>query len=818
MELRRFILSLLLILSLVGLAACDSAEQRAEKHYQSALKLLQEGDEERAIVEFRNVFQLNGRHREARTAYANLQRQRGNIREAIGQYLRLVEQYPDDLNGQRSIAELYAQLGNWREMASFLEAAEKLDPNDKVVRALRIILDYRTALEKKDDSKAAKAVTAAKSLLGDLPDYVMLRQVVIDDDIRAGKLASALKELDAAIERAPKEKKLYAVKLSVLSSLGDDAEVEALLKRMIDLFPEDKSLRTSLVRWFVSQNRLDEAEDYLRQAVQADGADSRQAELTLVDFLKSLKGPQAALDELNKVIDADGQKDPEFIAIRAGIKFEMGNRDEAILELQDLLKGLQPSDDTRKIKVGLAQMLIQTGNSVGARSLVEEVLSEDKTQVDALKLKARWLIEDDKVNEAIVALRTALDQAPRDPEIMTLMAQAHERNGDDELVGEMLSLAVEASNRAPEESLRYAGYLIARNKLDPAETVLINALRLSPDNVQLLNMLGDIYIQKADWPRAEQVIGALRGLQDETATSMADAMQARMLQAQNRVDEAIKFMQDLVRSGKGGDQANIAIVRTYLANGQAEKAESFVNDLLAKNPDDIAVQFMSAAVEAAIGNLDVAEKKYREILKRDDQNVEVWSSLYKLLAAQGRDSEARALIDKAEKALPGDPTLQWIRAGILEKDGDIAGAIAIYESMYAKDSNNPIIANNLASLLTTLKTDQETVDRAYRIARRLRNSDFAPYQDTYGWVALLRGDAEEALKMLEPAAQQLTGDPMVQYHLAKAYAAAKENAKAAKQFQHVLDMVPADDSRPFVKDSRSELERLRKAVETDGNN
>ena len=74
----------------LALSACDSAETRAEKHFQTALTLIEAGDFDRAIVEFRNVFDLNGRHREGRQAYARLQQRRGNLKEAYSQYLRPV--------------------------------------------------------------------------------------------------------------------------------------------------------------------------------------------------------------------------------------------------------------------------------------------------------------------------------------------------------------------------------------------------------------------------------------------------------------------------------------------------------------------------------------------------------------------------------------------------------------------------------------------------------------------------------------------------------------------------------------------------------
>ena len=85
---------------------------------------------DRALVEFRNVFKLNGTHREARLRYAEAERARGNIREAYGQYLRLVEQYPDSLPGQRALAELSLQVNDWEAARRHGEAAAELAPGD----------------------------------------------------------------------------------------------------------------------------------------------------------------------------------------------------------------------------------------------------------------------------------------------------------------------------------------------------------------------------------------------------------------------------------------------------------------------------------------------------------------------------------------------------------------------------------------------------------------------------------------------------------------------------------------------------------------
>ena len=78
----------LMLASALTLAACESPEDKAERFYQSGMELLEAGDVDRALVEFRNVFEYNGFHKEARRVYADTQLARGEVGEAYGQYLR----------------------------------------------------------------------------------------------------------------------------------------------------------------------------------------------------------------------------------------------------------------------------------------------------------------------------------------------------------------------------------------------------------------------------------------------------------------------------------------------------------------------------------------------------------------------------------------------------------------------------------------------------------------------------------------------------------------------------------------------------------
>lgn len=806
---RQSFLGMVAICLSLSLSGCDSSEVRAEKHFQAALAHIEAGDLDRAIVEFRNVFKLDGRHKEARQTYAALQRDRGYLEEAYSQYLRLVEQYPDDLDGRIALVEMALETGNLDEVERHGAAAAALAPTDPRVQAISATRAYQTAIEAQDPVAQTSARKAAEALVAGDAGLIMARRIVIRDLLRANDWPAALSQTDAGLAANPDARDLYTVRLGLLQQLGDTAGVEAQLKALVARYPDDTNMQQALVRWYVDQGNIDAAEAQLRGQIDP-AAETSDAKITLIQFLTELRGADAARAELDQMIAAGGSDLPLLRGIRAGLDFDGGNRDAAIADMETLVAGAKANQQTRNLKVALAQMLLQTGNPVGARARIEEVLLENPSEVEALKLKAGWLIEDDKTGDAIVALRTGLGASPRDPGLMTLMARAHERDGNRDLMGEMLALAADAASYAPPEALRYATFLAADDRLLPAEDAVLAALRQRPQDPDLLTTLGQIYLRLQDWSRVDRVITALQEIATEGALRSADELTVQRLSGQNRTEELLTFLEDMKRSSGSatGVGVDAAIVQSHIARGNIPAALAHVDTALEATPQDPALRFLRAAVLATDGKFDEAEQIYRDLLAEDAKSERVWTALFELNLRRNDAPEATAVLDAAIAALPESTALNLRKAGILERDGDIDGAIAIYETLYTRDSNAPLLANNLASLLVSHREDAASLARAELIARRLRGTDVPAFQDTYGWIAYRLGNHDEALRYLEPAAAALNSDATVQYHLAATYAALRRDPQALAQFQLTAKMLDPANPPPFMAQVTAELARL----------
>jgi len=797
-------------LALTALAACDSAEERAEKHFQNAQELLAKGDTQRAMVEFRNVFSLNAAHREARLAYAETARSIGNVSESYSSYLRIAEQFPDDMAVRKTLTEMAILAQNWTEAErhgkAILASADDIDGQEIPLLAL----EFRQAVIDKDAPKIRELTRKTEALRKQNPDSEILGRILVEGYLQAGEIDKALEITDATIAANPDDSAAYQVKATLLVRKRDFDALEDHLRVTIARFPDDRDTKETLIQLFAQKGAADDAEDFLREEV-GRAENKRAAHIDLITFIRQAKGAEAALAEINVAID-QYENTEVLLALKAGTVFELGRPDEAVTILQSVIDNAEPSDETDRFRVTLAKILVSTGNEVGARQLVEAVLARDPNQVSALKMSATWLIEGDKGDEAIGVLRRALDQAPQDAEAMSLMATAHERNGDAQLAQDLLAMAVEASGNKPAESLRFARLLMAQERYSAAEDTLIKGLRTQPGHRPMLVLLGQVYLKTSDWSRAQGVENALRRLDTDIATLAADELKLKILHLREGRAKSLAYLEDLAEADDGNIAAKVARIRARLSDDRGDEAVELARNLVEEMPGNTRAILALGNTQFSTGDLAGAEATLRpEFEITTDPNIVL--QFARVLGAQGKSDDAQDAIEQALVRMPDSPDLLWAQALLLEQQNRIDEAIAVYEGLYEKNSNSLIVANNLASLLGTYIDDQASLDRAFAVARRLKGTTVPPFQDTYGWLIFRRGNVEEALTYLRPAAAVLDRDPIVQYHFGRALEANGFEAEALPAYEAAVSLAGEDDPRRQIKDAIQRIQALSAKAE-----
>jgi len=806
---KRPLMPALMLSTALLVAGCESAEDRAESYYQSALSLMAEGDEERALIELRNVFEYDGFHQEARLLYADTLLERGQTQQAYSQYLLLVEQYPNTPEVRLKLAELAVLISNWDEARRHGTAALALVPDDPRARALGATLDYQQAFIDNNEQGKTEAVDIARAVLIDAPDSLIARRLVIEELLNSDTPSDAISEIDTVLSQDPMLLEFHITKLQLLVTAGREEEAGAQLTEMYRLFPEEPEVRASIVQWSIVQGDMERTEALLREMAGPITA-APDGHVALLQFLEQVKGPEAAIAELDILIAAN--EGTEHLDTYRGMRtvniFNQGEQARAISELQDIVETASPSIQTRRLKIVLSQLMVQTNDIVGARSLVEEVLAEDGANVDALKMRAGWRLAGDDPDGAISDLRVALGQAPRDPGILTLMGEAHLRTGQMALAGERFARAVEASGSTADTAMRYARFLLGQGERRTALQVLSDARRAAPGNLDVLGLLADIYLADQNWAELANIRQELMRSDLPQAQDLATSLQTAVLMSQNRTDEALDLLRTTLEGASNEASAQIVIISTQLRSGRVEEARVTMDAALAASPDDPGLQMLNGSLLSVEGDLDGAEAVIRGVVEAYPTEQTPTVLLYGLLNAQGRGDDAIEALDTVLAANPMALQALVPRAALHERAGEFAEAIALYDAFYSQDNRDIRVANNLASLLSSYSDDPADLERARNIGRRLGPIQNPAVQDTFGWIAYQQGNYAEALDALEPAAAGLPDEPVVQFHLGMVYAALDRKDPAIEALTRALQLGEGRNL-PQMAVARETLEALQ---------
>lgn len=777
-NMRRHLRWLLVPLLAGALAACDSAEDRAETHFQRGLALLAEGEAAKAQIEFRNTLRLDASHVEARYQMATHLRATNNIRGAVGQYRGILELDRNHVPARRELAQIMLVADQIDEAERHVVIAFENAPDDPVVRAVKASVDYKRG--NREDG-----VAMARGVIDEVPDSITARLVLVADAMDGRRLDDALTQVDAGLEHAPEDLSLNVVRLGLLEERQDLEGVGEQLKRLVEYFPRADQFREALGRWHTYKGDYDAAEAQYR-AISRNNPDDVQKALDVARFINAVHGPLRARAELEALAREEGAK-VEFDLAVAALDIQDGDEPAAAARLDAVIERHGDTLDGFKGMIERAKIHIRNREYEQGDALLARILARDPKNQDALLLRAsRWLAADEPQN-AIDDLRLALDVAPGNVQIMLMLANAYERNGNRELAQERMAQAVQTSEHQPDVALRYVQALVADDKIGVAESVLNSALRRHPQNRDLTIALGQVKLRQSDWRAATQIAGQLRIVDPDDP--VAERMEAAALLGQRRFDEGADILRSLVQDDVQDPDSVVALVRALLAGGDIDRARAFLTERLERVPDDATALVLLASIQSSLGQLDEAEGNLKKAIEFDPANAGAYASLARIYNSQGRGELVSETLARGLELNEQDISLRLTRAMQLEREGRIDEAIEIYAELYRERPNAAVIANNFASLLADHRyQDPEQLQRAFNIARRFRDTQQPYLQDTYGWLLHLTGDNAGAIRYVLPAADQLRTNPVVQYHAGMVLYTAGQIEQARARLQRALEL------------------------------
>ena len=788
----------LLLLAVVIVAACSSPEDKAQNYYERGMKFLSQQDYVKASIEFKNALQIKKDLVGAWRGLSEIELHNRNFQAVVPILSTIVELDPKDVDTRLKLGH-FLMAGNALDRAlEQANAAFELDRNNPGVLAFRaaVLLKLQDRMGAKREAQAALDIDPnnAEAMI------VLAAERMARDDSEG---ALAILDRPGVTLKKGDEYAIQLFKLQIFNKTGDSKQLEALLRKLAEAYPNEQAFSKGLITLYLKEKRFDDAEKELRAIANANPSDL-QAGLSVVRLLQQVKGASAARQELTDRIKAGAQAFKYQLAL-ADFDFAQGNVADSVKLLEGLAKNAPSPEDAVAAQVRLAQIQFNQKKFDSAEALVSKILSTDGRNMDGLRLRASIRMQQGQLDAAIADLRRALDDQPRSSDLMVLLASAYERSGSIELAEKEYADATKTSGFDVPVTLNYVAFMRRRGNAERAEDVLTDLARRWPNNIAVLSALADVRLSRKNWAGAQEIAANMQRIGDTRA--LGDQIQAAALSGEGKYGDSAKILEGLLTTAPGAAQPMSALVNALVRAQKLDEATSFLQTALKANPQNAEAHVLLGSVQLLKNQPDQAVQSFQTAIEQQPRNAVGYQALADFYIRNKKLSEAQKAVDAGLQVNPDNFTLRLALAGILELKGDYEAAIAEYEKLLKLDSGSMIVANNLASLLSEYRTDKASIDRANSLAAVLRKSDVPSFKETLGWIDYLRGDYASATGLLEQAAAALPNRPLIRYHLGMSYIGGGQMSKASEQLKKALELTPDEGLEKKIREAQQKTEK-----------
>ncbi len=345
-----------------------------------------------------------------------------DLDRAIGAYKKVVEYVPGDIPALDALARIHRGRGEHAAASRWLErrlavASEQEHADLAMVLAQALV----------SAGRAERACEVLEMVLETDPSRNDLREFLAEQYRKAGDHEALARTLtEAAVHAGDQQRVLELVREAAglyRDTLGHPSAAIPVLRKGMELAPDDRSIKLQLAEGLRESGELDEARALLEQVIEDFGR-RRSAERAEVHYQLGIvaraQGDFAsALEQLDKATKM-AKADPSKLEMFGRMAREAGELDRAEKAYRTLLMTVRRQGGTDRLSVGSGEVLYELhaiargrGDEEQAQELLESAL-EAATQNDAEALRFRdALLERDEPDLALRGLERRAQAAER---------------------------------------------------------------------------------------------------------------------------------------------------------------------------------------------------------------------------------------------------------------------------------------------------------------------------------------------------------------------------------------------------------------------
>lgn len=520
---------------------------------------------------------------------------------------------------------------------------------------------------------------------------------------------------------------------------GETPQAAKTLEHASKLAPGDAAILTHLASTRMQLGDASGAVDTFKRSLKVQPSQTSAEQALVIAAVQSgnLDQAQAALDKLRAQVG-----DTEAVGNLTGLlrlaHFDLAGAEK---QFQSVATKFPKSVAAR---LNLARVLNLENKPEQAEQVLQDALKIEPANEPALAMDVAILLQTNHPHKAVSAVEAAHKVAPANQAITAALSDLYVRVGDPKKALSLLDAAASGGTLPPNLLMARAHAAYVAGDTAEAERAWRDVLNLQPGNIGARRLLAGTLVRAKDYKGAQDVVR--EGLTQSPgnplllATATAIAEQQGGLKA--ALAEADRLRQDPANMPAAGFLKGDLLMASHRFGDAASAYEAEY-----KMAPSSALALRIAAAQEAAGAPHAAVQQLQAWLKQTPDDPDALRMLASMEVGAGQYIEAEPKLREVLKQRP----------------------------------NDPVALNNLAWSL-----QEQGKPGALGFARRAFLATPSPdVADTLGWILASRGQAADALPLLEQAAKGKPHDPSVQYHLALALAGLGQKPKA----EQILDKV-----------------------------
>lgn len=328
--------------------------------------------------------------------------------------------------------------------------------------------------------------------------------------------------------------------------------------------------------------------------------------------------------------------------------------------------------------------------------------------------------------------------------------------------------------------------LIKRGNSPAALEVLAPALKSGVQDAQLLALVGESYMQAADYDQAGQFFERASALDPKAANLRMSLAMSKLGKGES--GQAVSDLQLATQLDRQSPAAGIALIRTQLSLQNFDKALEAANTLVKDQPNNAAVLDLKGQAYAGKGDKPAARATFEAALAADPAYFQAAANLAQLDLQDQKPAKAAERIKAFLATNPGDVDAMSALATMAVAQGRPQEATDWLVKAAAVDPAAVIPGVNLVSHYLQQKQNQKALDLALQL--KVTHPDNPDLLDLLGKAQLANGDMEAATDSFRKLTVALPRSSQAQMQLAAILMVTKKDAAAEEVLKSALAMQP----------------------------